>query len=349
MDGEADLSILDHLVSAEWLLLVDHCDELDPEPPMRRWFEGQFLPYLLGCFPGLRVVLAAENGPRGPAHERRSHRLRTWTAAESAEYLARRDLSDETAAQAIHEAFDGLGLFVDLARDALVEATRAGRPFDLPDVAGERTNAWLFGRLVATLPPAVQDAARTAFRLRRFTLEVLGAVGSAPDLSDVQYHTLATRGWVHRFPGGGHEVDRRIRFAYAAWCRAERPGEFTAFHAEARRVFERRGSGLDVVYHALSADPDAGITVWASEFDRADDHGRVALARVARLPEIWAWLTRRGRAAWHTRAGVTAGVDGKTAIGTSLVAQQHTQTVQRQNTETLPFPGAGRVGGVGPG
>jgi hypothetical protein len=189
-----DLSGLERLRSAEWLLLVDHCDEVDADPAMRRWLAGRFLPRLLGRFPGLRMVLAAERGSRGPARERRSHQLRAWTAEESIGYLARSGVCDDASARAIQEA---------------------------------------------ALPAAVQDAARTALRLRRFTAGVLGAVEAARQLSDVDCHLLTARSWVRRLLGGGHEVDPRVRFAYAAWRRAERPEEFTAFHAAAARVFGR--------------------------------------------------------------------------------------------------------------
>lgn len=134
-----------------------------------------------------------------------------WTAGESAAHLAGFGLADQGITQAIHEAFDGLGLFVGLAGEAWQDAARAGRAFALPDVAGTPAHAWLFGRLFAPLPEPVSEAARVACRLRRFTCETLCAAGSLRELSDAQYLRLTARSWVRPLVGGGYDVDRRVR------------------------------------------------------------------------------------------------------------------------------------------
>ncbi|MGH8886962.1 MAG: hypothetical protein ACRDYX_17695 [Egibacteraceae bacterium] len=331
------LSALDHLRSREWLLLVDHCEDLDADPPLRRWFEGRLIPHLLGRFPELRVVLAAQNGPRGPAHERRSHRLRCWTAEESAAYLAGFGVADQETTNAIHDAFDGLGLFMELAGQAWQDAARGGRVFALPDVAGARAHAWLFERLLAALPDPVGEAARVACRLRRFTCETVCAAGSLRALSDAQYHRLTGRSWVRPLVGGGYEVDRRVRFVYARWCKVERSEEFTAFHARAAQIFDERGAPLDVMYHTLHADPDTGVDAWVRAFDLAADEERAALAQLLRLPEIWEWLPYSGKAAWQARASGLVGlgsVTGALDLGLRTAVQQHEQTLSTVTTPT---------------
>ncbi len=334
--GESELSLLsglDYLRSREWVLLVDHCDELDTDAPLRRWFEGLLLPRLLGRFPKLRIVLAAQSGPRGPGHERRSHSLRSWTVAESEAHLAGFGVRDTKFCGAVHETFDGLALFVNLAGAAWQDAERTGQSFDLTDVAGPRAWAWLFDRLFAKLPDIVGGAARVACRMRRFTYETLCAAGSLHELSDGDYHALTTRSWVHPLTDGGYEVHRRVRFVYARWCRDERPKEFAAFHAGAQRVFDERGARLDVLYHALSADPDTGVEAWVQVFDQAAEEERVRLARLLCLPEIWAWLPQPGRAAWHARArgliglgGVIDALDLSSGMTVRWAGQQHEQT-----------------------
>jgi hypothetical protein len=327
------LFVLDYLRPCEWVLLVDHCEELDADPPLRRWFEGLLLPRLLGRFPKLRIVLAAESGPRGPAHERRSHSLRSWTVTESAAHLAGFGVTDTKFCRAVHEAFDGLGLFVDLVGAAWRDAEQTGRPFDLTDVAGPRAWAWLFDRLFARLPDTMGEAARVACRMRRFTYETLCAAGSLRELSDGDYHALTTRSWVHPFTDGGYEVHRRVRFVYARWCRDERPKEFAAFHARAQRIFDERYAPLDVLYHVLSTDPDAGIEAWVRVFDQAAEDERATLARLLHLPEIWAWLSQQGRATWYARAkgliglgGAMDALDLSSGMAVRRVGQQHEQT-----------------------
>lgn len=315
-DGE--FTGLDHLAHREWLLLVDHCDELDAVGQLRRWTEGRFVPYLLGRFPGLRVVLAAERGPRGPRYESFSHRLRTWTRPETAAYLARWGLTDPQVSAAVHDASDGLGLFARIAGETWYEAERSGRRFDLPDMAGHSLNAWLFERVIAAAPgPA--ETVRAVMRLRWFSVDLLEALGAGGGLSERDYYALTTCGWVTRLSGGGHAVYPRVRLAYAGWSQAARPEEFRAFHSRAARIFAERGDDLNVTYHHLNSAPAVGFMRWAEVFDAADEAGRLRLAGLVRLPEIWAWLGGPQRAAWRARVG-DAGLTKPAADGRSAGA-----------------------------
>lgn len=97
------------------------------------------------------------------------------------------------------------------------------------------------------------------------------------------------------------------------------------------------------MYHALHADPEAGIDAWIRAFDAAADNERAALARLLRLPEIWEWLPHQGRGAWHARVnglvdlgGPAGGLDlrSRMAVQQQSSIQQHEQTLSTVTTPT---------------
>jgi hypothetical protein len=68
-------------------------------------------------------------------------------------------------------------------------------------------------------------------------------------------------------------------------------------------------------------------------FDQAAKDERATLARLLRLPEIWAWLPQPDRAAWDVRAkgliglgSVMDALDLSSGMVVQRVGQQHEQT-----------------------